>query len=291
MEENNNIIEENVEATENNFESVNQPIEETQIEEQPTPVEETISEEKQEEIVENEKPTDENEKEVESKSSKIIFRIVITIIILLVLFLIGVLIYFNKTNIIKDDTEPKKETKEKVETNNKYEVSNNWKEYVVAVFNKTIKLPTTYERVEALSGFKLDSTNSKNYIKANSNDIVNLYVDDKLALYVYVKNDTDKEIEYTESKVIGIWQSKYEVETNHAEKIVFPGNIVVGQDMNKDTLVSLFGEPSDVRNTNLENYVTEDYYYYEDEKDITEKYYRITVVNGKISDIYLVTEK
>lgn len=274
-EENNGVEEENIEVQENSSTEEINNVEETNIEES--------------NVVENDK-TKENEKESESKGSKVIYIIVITVIVLLILGLIGVLVYFNTSNEIKDDTVTEKKPKEVVDTN-KYEVSNNWKEYVVSVFNKTIKLPTTYERVEALSGFKLDSTNSKNYMRANSNDIVNLYVDDKLALYVYVKNDTDKEIEYTESKVIGIWQSKYEVETNHVEKIVFPGNIVVGQDMNRDTLVSLFGEPNDVRNTNLENYVTEDYYYYEDEKSITEKYYRITIVNGKISDIYLVTEK
>ena len=275
VEENNGVEEENIEVQENSSTEEINNVEETNIEES--------------NVVENDK-TKENEKESESKGSKVIYIIVITVIVLLILGLIGVLVYFNTSNEIKDDTVTEKKPKEVVDTN-KYEVSNNWKEYVVSVFNKTIKLPTTYERVEALSGFKLDSTNSKNYMRTNSNDIVNLYVDDKLALYVYVKNDKDEEIEYTNSKVIGIWQSKYEVETNHVEKIVFPGNIVVGQDMNRDTLVSLFGEPSDVRNTNLENYVTEDYYYYEDEKSITEKYYRITVVNGKISDIYLVTEK
>ena len=283
----NNVAEENNVVEEDNIAEENIEVQENSSTEEINNVEETNIEESN--VVENDK-TKENEKESESKGSKVIYIIVITVIVLLILGLIGVLVYFNTSNEIKDDTVTEKKPKEVVDTN-KYEVSNNWKEYVVSVFNKTIKLPTTYERVEALSGFKLDSTNSKNYIRANSNDIVNLYVDDKLALYVYVKNDKDEEIEYTNSKVIGIWQSKYEVETNHVEKIVFPGNIVVGQDMNRDTLVSLFGEPSDVRNTNLENYVTEDYYYYEDEKSITEKYYRITVVNGKISDIYLVTEK
>ena len=283
----NNVAEENNVVEEDNIAEENIEVQENSSTEEINNVEETNIEESN--VVENDK-SKENEKESESKGSKVIYIIVITVIVLLILGLIGVLVYFNTSNEIKDDTVTEKKPKEVVDTN-KYEVSNNWKEYVVSVFNKTIKLPTTYERVEALSGFKLDSTNSKNYIRANSNDIVNLYVDDKLALYVYVKNDKDEEIEYTNSKVIGIWQSKYEVETNHVEKIVFPGNIVVGQDMNRDTLVSLFGEPSDVRNTNLENYVTEDYYYYEDEKSITEKYYRITVVNGKISDIYLVTEK
>lgn len=207
------------------------------------------------------------------------------------LFLIGVLVYFNKSNKIKDDNIPEKETKEVVDVNSSVELSNNWKEYVISVYNKTIKLPTTYERVEALSGFKYASTDSKNYMKANSNDIINLYVEDKLALYAYVKNDNDNEIEYTDSKVVGIWQSRYEVETNYAERIVFPGNLIVGQEINRDTLVSLFGEPSNVRSTNLDNYITDDYYYYEDEKDVTEKFYKITVVNGKITDIHLVNEK
>lgn len=302
MEENNNIVEENEQIIEETTESIDnnedtseevekEIVEEESVEKEDESVEEDNPNDVSKESTEKEIQSEEDDKEVESKSSKVIFIIVITVIILLLLGLVGVLVYFNTHNEIKDDTAPKKETKEVVEVKNKNEVSNEWKEYVISVYNKTLKLPTTYERVEALSGFKLDSTNSKNYIRANSNDIVNLYVDDKLALYVYVKNDTDKEIEYTESKVIGIWQSKYEVETNHVEKIVFPGNIVVGQDMNRDTLVSLFGEPSNVRNTNLENYISEDYYYYEDEKSVTEKFYRITVVNGRISDLYLVTEK
>lgn len=285
MEDNNNIIEEN------NVVEDNVTTEKTVVEE-PVEVENTITEENQveENNIKEETTTPEEEtKEVESKSSKIIFRIVISIIILLILGLIGVLIYFNTNNEIKDDVAPKEKKKETVETNNKYEVSNNWKEYVISVYNRTLNLPTTYERVEALSGFKIGDTT--NFLKPNSTDIINLYIEDKLALYVYVRNDNDKEIEYTEGKVVGIWQSKYEVETNNAEPIIFPGNLKVGQEMNRDTLVSLFGEPSDVRNSNLENYNMEDYYYYEDENDITEKFYRISVVNGKISDIYLVTEK
>ena len=304
MEENNNIVEENEQITEEITESIDNNEESPEEVEKEIVEEESVEKETEEEVsveedntndesqksTEKELQSEEDDKEVESKSSKVIFIIVITVIILLLLGLIGVLVYFNTTNEIKDDITPKKETKEVVEVNSKNEMSNEWKEYVISIYNKTIKLPTTYERVEALSGFKLDS-NLNSYMKANSNDIVNLFVEDKLALYVYVKNDNDKEIEYIDSKVIGIWQSKYQVETNHAEKFVFPGNLVVGQDMNKDTLVSLFGEPSNVRNTNLENYNSEDYYYYEDEKSVTEKFYRITVVNGKISDLYLVTEK
>ena len=300
MEENNNIVEENEQIIEDTNESIDnnedtsEKIEKESVEkevEKDGESEEDNTNDESKESTKKESQSEEDDKEVESKSSRVIFIIVITVIVLLLLGLVGVLVYFNTHNEIKDDTAPKKETKEVVEVNSKNEMSNEWKEYVISVYNKTIKLPTTYERVEALSGFKLDSTTSKNYMKANSNDIVNLFVEDKLALYVYVKNDNDKEIEYTDSKVVGIWQSKYQVETNHAEKFIFPGNLVVGQEMNKDTLVSLFGEPSNVKNTNLENYISEDYYYYEDEKSVTEKFYRITVVNGKISDIYLVTEK
>ena len=300
MEENNNIVEENEQIIEDTNESIDnnedtsEKIEKESVEkevEKDGESEEDNTNDESKESTKKESQSEEDDKEVESKSSRVIFIIVITVIVLLLLGLVGVLVYFNTHNEIKDDTAPKKETKEVVEVNSKNEMSNEWKEYVISVYNKTIKLPTTYERVEALSGFKLDSTTSKNYMKANSNDIVNLFVEDKLALYVYVKNDNDKEIEYTNSKVVGIWQSKYQVETNHAEKFIFPGNLVVGQEMNKDTLVSLFGEPSNVKNTNLENYISEDYYYYEDEKCVTEKFYRITVVNGKISDIYLVTEK
>ena len=300
MEENNNIVEENEQIIEDTNESIDnnedtsEKIEKESVEkevEKDGESEEDNTNDESKESTKKESQSEEDDKEVESKSSRVIFIIVITVIVLLLLGLVGVLVYFNTHNEIKDDTAPKKETKEVVEVNSKNEMSNEWKEYVISVYNKTIKLPTTYERVEALSGFKLDSTTSKNYMKANSNDIVNLFVEDKLALYVYVKNDNDKEIEYTNSKVVGIWQSKYQVETNHAEKFIFPGNLVVGQEMNKDTLVSLFGEPSNVKNTNLENYISEDYYYYEDEKSVTEKFYRITVVNGKISDIYLVTEK
>ena len=304
MEENNNIVEENEEIIEETTESIDnnedtsEDIEKEIVEEETVEKELEEDEESEEdntndeskESTEKEIQSEEDDKEVESKSSKVIFIIVITVIILLLLGLVGVLVYFNTHNEIKDDTAPKKETKEVVEVTSKNEVSNEWKEYVISVYNKTIKLPKAYERVEALSGFKLDP-NLNSYMKANSNDIINMFVEDKLALYVYVKNDKDEEIEYKDSKVIGIWQSKYQVETNHAEKIIFPGNLVVGQDMNKDTLVSLFGEPSNVRNTNLENYISEDYYYYEDEKSVTEKFYRITVVNGRISDLYLVTEK
>lgn len=305
MEDNNNIVEENEQIIEETTESIDNNGDTSEEIEKETVEEESVEKEveKDDESVEEDNPNDvskestekeiqseEDDKEVESKSSKVIFIIVITVIVLLLLGLVGVLVYFNTHNEIKDDTAPKKETKEVVEVNNKNEVSNKWKEYVISVYNKTLKLPTTYERVEALSGFKLDP-NLNSHMKANSNDIINMFVEDKLALYVYVKNDNDKEIEYINSKVIGIWQSKYQVETNHAEKVIFPGNLVVGQDMNKDTLVSLFGEPSNVRNTNLENYISEDYYYYEDEKSVTEKFYRITVVNGRISDLYLVTEK
>ena len=272
MEENNNIVEENEQIIEETTESIDnnedtsEDIEKEIVEEETVEKEVEKDEESEEdntndeskESTEKEIQSEEDDKEVESKSSKVIFTIVITVIILLLLGLVGVLVYFNTHNEIKDDTAPKKETKEVVEVTSKNEVSNEWKEYVISVYNKTIKLPTAYERVEALSGFKLDP-NLNSYMKANSNDIINMFVEDKLALYVYVKNDKDEEIEYKDSKVIGIWQSKYQVETNHAEKIIFPGNLVVGQDMNKDTLVSLFGEPSNVRNTNLENYISEDY--------------------------------
>ena len=234
MEENNNIVEENEQIIEETTESIDnnedtseevekEIVEEESVEKEDESVEEDNPNDVSKESTEKEIQSEEDDKEVESKSSKVIFIIVITVIILLLLGLVGVLVYFNTHNEIKDDTAPKKETKEVVEVKNKNEVSNEWKEYVISVYNKTLKLPTTYERVEALSGFKLDP-NLNSYMKANSNDIINMFVEDKLALYVYVKNDNDKEIEYIDSKVGGIWQSKYQVETNHSEQVMFPGN-------------------------------------------------------------------
>ena len=162
-------------------------------------------------------------------------------------------------------------------------VSTNWKNYQVVINGKTYKLPMTYNELSSATGFAMKNDDLEMTIKTKYYALVNLYKDDKLALYTEIANNTGKMITYKEGMVTRITQSKYQAITNNAEKIIFPGGLTVGQTITESELKALFGEPNESKTYSTRTYYT----YYEDETWTTTDNFKITVVDGIIDEIQL----
>lgn len=161
-----------------------------------------------------------------------------------------------------------------------------WNDYEVVVNNKTIKLPCTYSELNEATGFKMKSAQESSSLSSNYYTLVNMYKNDKLALYTEILNDTNGDIKYTDGKITRIGQTKYQVSTG-ADQVIFPGGIKVGDKITEDEIVAKYGEPTDESDYSSNGYESDTYTYNADSNWKTTNYFEIKVVNGVIDEITL----
>lgn len=141
----------------------------------------------------------------------------------------------------------------------------------------------------------MKSSDEKSYLERNYSTSVNLYTgnleNQKLALYTDIKNNTSNDLAYIDTEIISLWQTKYQVETNGAEAIIFPGNLKVGMEITQEEIVNLFGEPTDMHDYSDDKYNSVTLTYNEDEIYTTINYYKIVLTNNKIEEITLNHKK
>ena len=174
-------------------------------------------------------------------------------------------------------------------------VSNDWKDYQFSINGKTLSLPCSYKELKSISNFHMKSSDEKSYIEHNKSTYVNLYksFDDqeKLALYIDIKNDTSGDLAYADCKVVRVCQTLFEVETNKAEVITFPHNLKVGMEISKEEIIDLLGEPQKISEYTSGNYTTVTLKYHDDPTYTSINYYEIKIRNGKIDELGLDHKK
>lgn len=221
---------------------------------------------------------------------------IINIILIVVIFLFMTFVASKSTELINntidkaDDIIEKAEEKQKDKDYDSEKASNTWSYYEVLVNNKTIKLPCTYEELKDATGFSMKSTNEKSYLAKNYYATVNMYKNDKLALYTEIYNDTNDDLKYSDGKISRIWQTKYQVSTG-ADVITFPGSLKVGDQISVDEIISKLGNPSDRTEYNDSGYSSTTLTYNENLSWKTTKFYKITIVNGVIDELSLDNRK
>lgn len=164
--------------------------------------------------------------------------------------------------------------------------SNDWDDYEFTVNNQTLSLPTTYSDLSSATSSEMQSSYIKSYLQSGYYAIVNMYKNDKLALYTEVLNDTDQDMLYTDCKITSVSQTKYQISVG-ADEIIFPGGLKAGQEITESEIISLFGTPDDTYNYESDGYISNTYTYLEDTNYTTINYYEIKVVNGVIDELTL----
>lgn len=177
-------------------------------------------------------------------------------------------------------------TEEDVDDNDSSNVSSDWDDYEFVVNGKTLELPCTYDELKAATGFSMKTAQEDSSLSNNYYTIVNMYKDDKLALYIEILNDTGKDAKYTDSKITRVSQTEYQV-SNGADKLTFPGGLQAGEEMTEAKLEELFGKPTDKRDYSSDGYKSVTYIYNEDSSWTTTNYLEITIVNGVIDELTL----
>ena len=216
---------------------------------------------------------------------------IITLIILICFVCMFVLKGDNKSNTI---TEPK-EDNNYTSTATTNPVSKNWMDYQFSIGGKTLALPCSYKELKDISGFFMKSSDEKSYLENHSSTNVNLYIkgdkEEKLSMYIDIKNDTDNDLSYLDSQVVRIDQTEYQVKTNNVKMITFPGELTVGLEKTKEDIINLLGEPSNIREYNSDNYSSITLTYNADEIYNTINYYQIIITNGEITELSLDHKK
>lgn len=173
-----------------------------------------------------------------------------------------------------------------VSSNTNVNASSDWKTYQVVVGEKTIVLPVTYTELSTATGFTLKDKDLTGSLDAGYYATLNMYKNDKLALYIEVLNSTGGSIKYTDSKVTRVSQTKYQV-SQGATAIIFPGGIKAGDTITEEKIITLFGTPDDTNEYNGDNYESKTYTYLSDTTWTTINNFKIDVVNGVIDQISL----
>ncbi len=190
---------------------------------------------------------------------------------------------------------------DKIEEENEYisiattnPVSSDWTKYQFSIKGKTLSLPCSYKEFKDVSGFYMKSFAEKSYLERNSSNYVNLYIGDKdnekLVLYADIKNNTKEDLQYSKAEIVRISQTKYQVETNKAELITFPGDLKVGMEISKEQIINLFGEPSKIDDY-IDTYNSITFTYNMDPIYTSLNYYKIEITDGKIEELVLDHKK
>lgn len=165
-------------------------------------------------------------------------------------------------------------------------VSNDWKQYQIGIKNKVYTLPMSYNDLTTATGFTIKSTYANLTLPNNHYALVNLYKNDKLALYIELFNNSGLEAKYIESRVTRVSQTKYQV-SQGADAIVFPGGLKVGDAITDAQIITLFGQPNDLK----DNGSSKQYTYLSDTTWTTTNNYKIKLVDGVIDEIQLDNRK
>ncbi len=225
---------------------------------------------------------------------------IFNIIIMVVSFVIGFMSGFKDIDI--DDVNRKssttrptyststkrvQESTSEQEEPNTQDVSSDWKKYTLSVNNKTVTLPISYEEFSNITGLTMKDDLVNETLPKNRYGVANMYKNNKLALYTDVINSTESDILYKDGLVANISQTRYQVETNNADKLIFPGNLSVGQSITEEELKTMFGEPTKRNEYKGERYTRVIYSYAEDEKWTTYNKFEIELTDGIIDQLRL----
>lgn len=189
----------------------------------------------------------------------------------------------NTDDKVKDDTDDKTTTEP---TGGITNASNNWKDYQFTIGGTTLSLPCKYSDLKSVTGFSLKSADEKSYLEKGYYTTANMYLNDKLALYIELSNETSGDATYADCTVTSVTQSEYQVE-NGAAKITFPGGLQVGQALTVDQAKALFGEPTDTYHYDSDGYVSDSLTWSEDTDYTSWNNFEIDIVNGVIDEIGL----
>lgn len=168
------------------------------------------------------------------------------------------------------------------QSENKSTISNDWKQYQIDINGKIYTLPMTYLELSTATGFSMKETNASSNLENNHYALVNLYKNDKLALYIEIINKTGDVKKYTECNVSRVSQSKYQV-SQGAQAIIFPGGIKVGDSITDEQVVALLGTANDVKDYGT----SKQYMYLSDTSWTTINNYKIKITNGVVEELSL----
>ena len=221
----------------------------------------------------------------------------ISFIINLLVIVISFVLFFSTAAQIANDTIEntndlieeiyEEENEDQLNNSSNVVVTNDWKSYQVSIGDTLITLPTTYEQLSKATGFSFKETDINVTLNDGYYATLNMYKNGDLALYTEVLNTSGVEKKYIDCKITRLSQTKYQVVTNGAAAISFPGNIKAGQTITETEIISLFGEPNDTNVYSSEGYESKTYVYLSDTLWTTTNNFKITVVNGIIDEIQL----
>lgn len=240
-------------------------------------------------------------KDKEPKTAKVsgicaLISFIINLIVVIAIMLMFAGLALNLENYISDTFEDAQEnqiidneTDDKNNDSNQPVIGNtstDWKKYEIELNGQKLALPTTYNAINQATGFTYKSASLKSYLQAGYYTLLNMYKNDKLALYVEILNDTNNDMLYTDCKITRVSQTKYQV-SQGADIITFPGGLKVGIPITETEILQLFGTPDDTHEYSSEGYETKTYSYFENSNFTTTNNFEITVVNGVIDELEL----
>lgn len=184
---------------------------------------------------------------------------------------------FDEDNAFTDHTEDK--TTQPNTAAIKSMESVNWDDYAVCIGGKTIQLPCDWETFKNETGFDFDSSEyAAETLETNQYTTSVRVVKGEQKFYVRFINSDAETKTLDKCMVAGVGADDF-----YECDIVFAKGIKTGDTADKASITALFGEPSDVYDSEDSDFHI---YTYEDSESVYNSF-EITVSDGKISDIDL----
>lgn len=188
---------------------------------------------------------------------------------------------YNFDDFISDDTnEPTSEKTPQVNNEAVKAMANTeWSDYTVCLNGKTITLPCEWETFKSETGFDFkDSENAAETLGSNYYTTSVAVINGDQTIYVRFINSSDAETTIDKCMVAGINADNF-----YDCDVVFAKGIRPNDTADKDSITALFGEPSDVYDSEDSDF----HIYTYDDVNSAYNSFEITVSDGKISGIDL----
>lgn len=172
------------------------------------------------------------------------------------------------------------------DTKNSNNISNFTNADIIINGNK-YTLPVDYSELEKKENLELDDemyiTELESFVSFDSS----LYLNFRNVFNVTFQNRTEKKDDIKNAKIVSISQSGYQVKFM---KVIFPGNLYVGEKMTQEEVISILGTPTDVTETSngvLLKYG--DKYEFSHGNSINQYYYEVSISSDIINGLELLS--
>lgn len=167
--------------------------------------------------------------------------------------------------------------------------NNDWTTFTTVMGSTSITLPCSYRDLKAATGLTMTQSEEDSYLENNHYTTVSLKDDAGTTVFsADITNTTGSDISQADGTVTKLVQRQVNVsKLSNDEIAVYAGGITAGMKLDPDTLLGMFGEPTDKKEYGDGDYYSNRYRWCKDASWKTANYFEVTITNGEVEQVMI----